>query len=555
MSEQTEMFEGKANINLNKKGLFVFTGNPIIDNGMAVLSVIAGKSKLEDVTPDDINRNIDKFFNSIKHQYNDLNASKKEKKHSKKKLKQHLISLYTTNHYLHGINNQINKAYTLKIIFFKTDNNQKIPNLINDFKKSESKDKIIFSRELNITHGNKTDIQSEYIKIISEQYGLTIDNFIVQIIDKKKTVETGEEYFKVFKNEIKDTLHIKSNTLTDNRRINKSNSCNFCGKKSIISLSKDIFPLSSALGDFNHGLVHICQYCYLASLFSFIGYINFKKDDKSSGMYFLYHFSHPDIMIEHCKKQIDHLQNEKLASLQTYIGGKYSTVFDDLFKRINILDGIKIYKPSVTIYFLLNDNRGAIYETLTLPFGLLNFWFILQSSNSSGEWAKMHSKLKNEYDYLNLTNGKINLRKYINKNNEPILKIDTIKYYLEEVSKMEKELINICEDLSNNLVKYYKKVHERKPTRRKNWLEEFYDFFHISGKKPYELFNNIFSYNNEYFRWTGGQNLISLSSAKILLKSSREFNLLYGLIEYFILNDLSDEELTQYNEYVKSKYN
>lgn len=66
-------------INFEKKGLFTFTGNPIIDNGMAVLANIAGKEKLYEITPEGIEKNIDAFFNKIKHQYNDENAEEKEK--------------------------------------------------------------------------------------------------------------------------------------------------------------------------------------------------------------------------------------------------------------------------------------------------------------------------------------------------------------------------------------------------------------------------------------------------------------------------------------------
>ncbi|KHE92464.1 MAG: hypothetical protein SCABRO_01781 [Candidatus Scalindua brodae] len=102
-------------IDENQKNLFRFTGNPIIDNGMSVLSIIAKKEKLEDIRPKDIKENLGSFFESIKYQFNDLDATKSEQKHSKKKLKQHLISLYTTNHYLHGINNYLCSGYNITI--------------------------------------------------------------------------------------------------------------------------------------------------------------------------------------------------------------------------------------------------------------------------------------------------------------------------------------------------------------------------------------------------------------------------------------------------------
>jgi len=271
-------------------------------------------------------------------------------------------------------------------------------------------------------------------------------------------------------------------------------------------------------------------------------------------MYFFYHYSNPEVMVEYSKRQIKLLQNEKMASLQTIIGGKYSSVFNDLFEKIKSLKSIKKYKPSVTVYFLLNDNRGAIYENLSLPNGLLNFWLFLHSNNYQGEWKIIHSKLNRKEHYDDFISGRLNIRNYYDESKQPILKIQTIKNYLKEVALMKEELIEICEDLSNNLVKYFKELHKRKP-KRENWTEDFYDFFYLIRKKPYELFNNLFSFSNEYFKWSEGENLISVSSAKQLLEEFKLYNLFYGLIEYFILNSLKNEEKEQYFNYANKKKN
>ncbi|MFW5803776.1 MAG: hypothetical protein ACOCWG_00930 [bacterium] len=548
MTEQMEMFEKNDNNIMNQKGLFTFTGNPIIDNGMAVLTNITNEKNIEKINPQKIIDNVPIFFGKIKNKYNDLNASSKELKHIKKKLKQHFYSIYTTNHYLHGINNK--SSYIINA----TIKTEQFDDLIRKIKITYPSININIldqkKGKCRIYNKNKTYLAKEnFINCINKIYQkkYRISNYSLS------TVEDNEEYFASFIKKIEDVLNNKSKIFTDKKRICEHNICNFCGKKSDILLSKDIFPLTSAMGDFNHGRIYICKFCYIAILFAFIGYINFKKEVKKSGMYFLYHFSNPNVMLEHIKLQIQHLQKEKLSSLQTYIGGKYSSIFDDLFIRSKLLESIKKYNPSVTVYILLNDNRGAQYETITLPSGVLNFWIFLQSTNLHKEWAMIHSKLNNEQDYINFKNGIINFKKYLDDSHQPILKIETIKSYLEEVSKMNKELFNICEDLAKNLIKYYKKLHERKPNHRKNWVEEFYDFFNVSLKKPWDFFNYIYQYNNEYFRWTEGENLIDVTSSKILLESSKKYNLLYGLIEYLILNSLNDVELKKYNDYVKSK--
>ena len=552
MNEQIKIDFNEEKVNMldfDTNGLFTFTGNPIVDNGMAVLANIAGKENYGEITPDDIKKNIDSFFKIIKYQYNDEQASEKEQKSSKKKMKQHLTSLYTTNHYLHGINNTSNFLINVKLIsndnekFYNELSKKEIPYKIRKVKISKKEIKFqIFNEDKHIM---EREVFENSLSDLSD-YDFKIRSY------KKASVEFNNEYFQSFKQEVINTLQNTSKTLTDKRRIQKSKICNFCGKNSDITLSKDIFPLTSALGDFNLGVIYICRYCYLASFFSFFNYINFKKEAKKSGMYFFYHFSNPEVMIEYSKIQIKHLQNEKMASLQTIVGGKYSSVFNDLFEKIKNIKSIKKYKPSVTVYFLLNDNRGAIYETLSLPNGLLNFWLFLHSNNYQGEWKIIHSKLSRKEDYDDFISGNLKIRRYYDELKQPILKIQTIKNYLKEVAQMKEELIEICEDLSNSLVKYFKELHKRKP-KRENWTEDFYDFFKL--KKSYELFNNLFSFNNEYFKWTEGENLISVSSAKQLLEEFKLYNLFYGLIEYFILNSFNNEEKEQYFNYANKKKN
>jgi len=267
----------KLKIDFNEKGLFTFTGNPIIDNGMAVLANIAGKEKFEEITANSVLNNLDTFFEKIKFQYNDLNASEKDLKHSKKKLKQHLQALYTQNHYLHGINNT--SKFLINVTLTSNDND----NFYNELNKKELPYKIrkvkISKKEIKFQIFNEDRHFMERQILENSLSDLSYYNFKIRGY-KKAPVEFNNEYFQSFKQEVINILQNASKTLTDERRIEKNNLCNFCGKTSDISLSKDIFPLTSALGDFNLGVIHICRFCYLASLFSFFNYINFKKEAK-----------------------------------------------------------------------------------------------------------------------------------------------------------------------------------------------------------------------------------------------------------------------------------
>ena len=118
---------------------------------------------------------------------------------------------------------------------------------------------------------------------------------------------------------------------------------------------------------------------------------------------------------------------------------------------------------------------------------------------------------------------------------------------------MNQDLIKACEQLSSKLIDYFKKIHEKNPTRRDNWTAEIFDFFQL--KKSHEFFNNLLGMNNDYFRWTGGENLLPVSSMKIILEDFKKYNLLYRLIEYFILNSFDKEAKEQYLSYFNKKTN
>lgn len=118
---------------------------------------------------------------------------------------------------------------------------------------------------------------------------------------------------------------------------------------------------------------------------------------------------------------------------------------------------------------------------------------------------------------------------------------------------MNDNIIKACEELSKSLKDYFETLHQNNSNRRQNWTEEFYDFFYL--KKSYDFFNNLFQINNDYFRWTGGKNLLSGSSMKEIIANSKEYNLLYGFVEYLILNEMSKDERKQYFHYYEVKTN
>lgn len=537
-------------IDLKQKGLFTFTGNPIIDNGVAVLALIAGKDNFEDITPSEIINNLESFFEPIKHQFDDSDATPAEKKHIKKKLTQHLKTIYGTNHYLHGINNYLNNGYEIivkhkkgkppalkevdKIDHFKTSYTFKGSSIIIELKSDQ------YSKE----------ISSNYIeKQIKDFCGVKKGISKITSLGKKK-VKSADEYFSSLKDEVRYIFHGCSAKLNDPQIKTRDNICNFCGKDSAITLSKDLFPMTSAIGIDNLGMVYMCPCCYVASIFFFFNLLNYKSEEKKAGIYFYYHFANEQIMINNAKKQYDKLKDAKnLASLQSSIGSRYKVVFEDLYNRVKtICNGTS---PQLTIYFLLNHNQDlkVVYDVMTIPNGVLNFWFKLNSMELSSEWGILYKKIAKYKRHQAFLDGKLANFAYYFKDNKKV----TLTHYLEEVVLMDKNLIEICEALSNQLIKYFEAEHDRNPKRRDSWTEEFHDFF--SRKKPYELFNNLFSMNNDYFRWSHGENLISVTSAKSLLDAFKKSTLLYGLIEYFILNSMGDENKNSYLNYVNQKEN
>lgn len=543
-----------AAINLEQKGLFSFTGNPIIDNGMATLALITNSDRFEDITPLKILENFDLFVDPIRHQYDDENATDAEKKYVKKKLSQHLMTIYGSNHYLHGSNNNyLCNGYEV-VLKHKKGNPPKLKDVkrINHFKVSYNfKDsKAVIKIESN--QYNK-EISSLFVEdSIRKICGITEGILTVKPLGKKK-VETIEEYFLSFKDEISYVFKGYSAKLNKIETKVDKEFCNFCGQNAFISLSKDLFPMTSAIGIDNFGMVYMCPCCYVASIFFFCNLLNYKSEEKKAGVYFYYHFADEKIMINNARKQYDKLKDpNNLASLQSEIGSRYKVVFEDLYNRVRtICEGTA---PQLTIYFLLNHNQDlkVVYDVMTIPNGVLNFWLKLNTMDLSGEWGILYKKISEHKDgnsYQAFLDGKLTKFKYFFKDNKRI----TLTHYLEEIVLMDKNLIEICEALSEQLKRYFKAEHEKNPKRRSNWTEEFYDYF--DRKKPYEFFNNLFSMNNDYFRWTNGENLISVSSVKVLLDAFKQNSLLFGLIEYFILNGMGEDDKTDYLNYVNQKEN
>lgn len=540
---------------LSKPGLFTFTGNPIVDSGMAVLAVIAGKESIDDVKPFDIISNIDGFFQTFKHQYNDPNATEEEKQHVKRKLKQHLILLYLPNHYLHGNNN---KSFVTYDVTLKT---KEIDGLSTHLSKLSQDYKII-----DISKKNKQELA---FKFISDNKDVKPDkDYLTNIIQKhepnyeyeikriaRATVSTNNEYFDSFKNIIIELINGSHKIITERKQ--EGCLCNFCGKDADIALSKDLFPMTRSMSDVNLGNIYCCRYCHLATLFSFLNFNSFKSDIKKSGIYYLLYFSNPYVMVEYSKQQLKYLSDPtNLASLRTKVGGKYDSVFNDLYERIATLKALRTNPSSVIVYFLQNQNEDmkVIYETMALPSGLLNFWLYLNTMELSKEWAIIHKKIMEgkdykevENNYFNFIHGDLPIYKFKNNKKEVVIQ------YLKEVTLMKDELISTCEKLSEKLKGFFQKLHENYPTRRDHWTAEFHDFFEKT--KPYEFFYELLSMNNEHFKRTGGENLISVSETKMLLSEGKQFNLLFGLIEYLMLNSLTEEEKELYFVYHNKRKN
>lgn len=536
---------------LNEKGLFVYTGNPIIDNGMAVLAFLAGKDRFEDINCQGILNNLDAFFDTVKHQFDDTSASPSEKKHVKKKLDQHLKTIYGTGHYLHGINNYLTDGYEI-VIKHKKGSPPDIltPGQIKNYKATYEfqPNKIIIRLKSN---ESKKEISGEYIQEqVKNNCSFKHSGIKVKAVGKKKVV-TAREYFSSLKDEVEYVFKGCSAKLNKPEVKQTDNFCNFCGKPSALILSKDLFPMTPAVGMDNLGAVFMCSYCYVASLFFFFNLLNYKSDEKKAGIYFYYHFSNEKVMIAHAKKQYEELINSQ-ASLPSKIGSRYRIVFSDVYDRIRTIS--EGSPPLLTIYFLLNHNQDlkVVYDVMTIPHGVLNFWLKLNSMDLAGEWGALYERISKHHAHQKFLDGQLTNFKYYFQDN----KKKTLTYYLEEVALMDKDLIDVCEKLSDQLANYFQMIHNRNPTRRNNWTEEFYDFF--SRKKPYELFNTLFSMNNDYFRWSNGENMISITSVNTLLDAREKkgmVNLLHGLIEYYILNNMTGEDKQNYFNYVNEKEN
>ena len=94
--------------------LLTYTGQPFVDIGNAVLTMMCKKEKFNEVAKEDIYEHLDEFLEVIKDHFNDLNATKQELDYSKRGLKQHFTLLYNVNHYLFGINNKVENPLTGK---------------------------------------------------------------------------------------------------------------------------------------------------------------------------------------------------------------------------------------------------------------------------------------------------------------------------------------------------------------------------------------------------------------------------------------------------------
>lgn len=439
-----------------------FTGNPFIDNGAAVITAFCKKNSFNEVSKEDILENLDNFFDNIKFCYNYENASPKELKYSKRGLKQHLLQIYTTNHYLHGINNYIKN---------------------ND--------------------------------------------------GTKKKVSNFDEYKESIRVEIMALLNGRgAHVYIDNPEINK-NICRFCGKNADILLSKDIFPMLSGKDVNNLGLVYCCNNCYISNLFYYINMVNIKKDETSSGFYMLYECSNEKVLIEMAKMQLDYLRNVQLGSLKTYIGNHYESLIKDMENKLSIINRtIRMQNLNFTVYFIINDNRGASYNSINIPDGVWRF--MAYASNANKDWERIKHNFQND-DYKKFIEGDITLN-YFNG------LIDCLKIYLKEVRRMNENLINAVEGIGTNIIKLLR-------LKGDNWPIGYEKEF--SRQKPYEFLNSLFNINEEYFK-VKGENLFSLEQLKLVISNSEKSGLIYSLAKYFIYNSMNNKERACYVEYCKN---
>lgn len=71
-----------------------FTGNPLIDSGNAVITMMCGKKYFHEVTREDIFENIDEFLQVIKDHFNYSGASEEELNYARRGLKKHCFLIY-----------------------------------------------------------------------------------------------------------------------------------------------------------------------------------------------------------------------------------------------------------------------------------------------------------------------------------------------------------------------------------------------------------------------------------------------------------------------------
>lgn len=440
--------------------LLNFTGNPLVDAGNAVITMMCGKRHCNEVTEENIIQHIDNFLGVISSHFNYQNASKKELAFSRRGLKQHFTLLHNINHYLFGINN----------------------------------------------------------KVLNSETG------------KKETVESGQQFTETFKNEVINILNGRNKLTEDEERRSNNNICRFCGRPAELIITKDIVPLAAGLSQKNLGQVHCCNYCYLPILFNFIVMINVKSTEESKGMYMFYQFSDEEYMIEYARQQFNYLKNNSMSSIQTKIGPQYEILVDDLLDRLPKLQMCtgKTNQPTyITAYFLLNDNRGAIFNFINIPDGVCKF--LIQISNIEDSWSNIRQNLRNREEYNDFFTGSFQCMR---ENGEPKMGFEDqeiMKFYLKEVSNVDDKLINASESIANGLLKYYR-------SQSSNWVEQYDKKMNV--EKAYNFINSLLDVNEEYFK-LNGENIFIVSDVSQVIESNA---MAFRLIKYFIHNKMSKEE-------------
>ncbi|MCG8485123.1 MAG: hypothetical protein MJA31_17555 [Clostridia bacterium] len=452
-----------------------FTGNPLIDNGNAVIAMMCNKNHFHEVTQEDIVKNIDSFLVVIQDHFNDLHATKKERDYSKRGFKQHFSLLYTTNHYLFGINNKIKNPDT----------------------------------------------------------------------GKKETVQTGQDFIKTFKKEVMEILEGKNKLSQEKQRQSNDNICRFCGRPADLVITKDIVPLATALTQKNLGQVHCCNCCYLSILFNFLTMINVRSSEASKGFYMFYHFSDERCMIEYARQQFLQLKREMLASLETKIGYQYEVLVQDLldrFKRFKKKMTKKNFKNFfITVYYLLNDNRGASFKYINVPNGMCVFLSVL--STTENIWSQIKRNLISIDSYEKFLRGEFHCADEAGIPKYGFEDPTILKLYLREVSGLDEHFITAAQNIGKGLVKYYR-------IQSGKWVENYAK--RIRVKKSYSFINELLDENESYFSLYG-ENIFSISDVKQVVGESSA--MAYRLIKYYIYNAMDDEEREIYIDICRKQKN